>query len=173
MKNSYYQSLACLLAVVCLAKAENLKIRSGIRSCLSWSGSIYPSLKPDDNKPTRFYACFNRPKLPREEGSWTRIPGPNDSFNICIDTTNMCLGLEFNIRNNKVEYEAIVRVKNDEYPSQQWKYDGTKLTNVRMGPNFCAQAESYLIMVPCNVTEPKQKFEIGEYLPNLTTTIWQ
>ena len=170
MKTSFYHSLAFLLAATCLA--TGLKIRS-VRSCLSWSGSVYPSLKPDDNTPTKFDTCYYRSKLPRTEGSWTQIPGPDDCFNICIETTNMCLGLEFNIRNNKWECEAIVRVKNDEYPSQQWKYDGNKLTNVRMGPSFCAQAGVNLIMAPCNATEPKQKFEIAEHLPNPTKTIWE
>ena len=149
------QKIVFLFLIAIFSITNALKIRNNNR-CLRWNGELYPTIV--NNGPTYISKCLCWYFFP--DVGWVQKRSLNGSFQLCVEGTNMCLGIEFNIRNNKIEIEAVMVAKNDESSSQQWKIDGSKLTNVRMGPNSCAQAGENIIMVPCNANEPKQKFDI-------------
>jgi len=145
-----------LIAIVCLT--NSLKIRNDMR-CLKWKGSQNKNPILVLVTLTDFIPCSTNDASLVENG-WVQIPGPNGSFNLCVQNSNMCLDLTPVTRNKQVRIEAFTAKRSDGNLSQQWKFDGSKLTNARMGPDICAQAENNIVMVPCNATEPKQKFEI-------------
>jgi len=68
-----------------------------------------------------------------------------------------------NEKERRIDGIAVILAPNTTNSKQEWNYDGRKLTNVYMGPTYCAQAEAEgLMMVPCNANEPKQKIDIGK-----------
>lgn len=167
MTKSIQKILLCLLSIVSLTKA--LRIRNGDR-CLSCPGYVdilegdVFTLEPFINDPTRFYSCTPNPSVVPREKFWTYTPNSNHNINLCIRNADACLGLMFkpNIAEHKIDLIAVIRKSNTTKSEQEWNYDGKKLTNVSLGPTYCAQAEKeFLKMVPCNDNEAKQKIEIN------------
>lgn len=163
MANSVKYLLVCLLATTFLANALKIKIGN---MCLSFKGSVsYKNgsvvLNPTKNALAVVSQCIPGSNIPGQS-SWEKMSLPNGNFQLCIQTTNMCLTLS-SIATVKWtnEFIGVIMEKNTPEGYQQWKYDGKSLTNVFTGPNFCAQAErDNLRMLVCVPGEPKQKIEI-------------
>jgi len=119
-------------------------------------------VEPFLNDSTRFVPCTPTYAVVPREQYWTYAPNKNYKINICVRTTNACLGvkLQANLKERRIDGKGVILASDPTNLKQEWNYDGRKLTNAFMGPTYCAQAEEeFLMMVSCNATEPKQKIE--------------
>ena len=169
MAKSLQRVLFCLLVLASLTKA--LRILNGDR-CLNCAGdmikdkSVNVLFRPYFHYPITFPPC--NPLAGNYnpwQHFWTYTPNKNYKINICILTADACLGvkLRVNEKERRIDGIAVILAPNTTNSKQEWNYDGRKLTNVYMGPTYCAQAEAEgLMMVPCNANEPKQKIDIGK-----------
>lgn len=158
------KSLLCLLATTCLL-ANALKIRNGNR-CLNWEGTAFP-FNPIKNSITNYYFCELGERSTLNEAYWEKLivldggESLPSIIQLCIQKTNLCLGLQRIVTTTSLYIVAIISEKDPNNLSQQWLYNGRKLTNLKYTPAFCAQFErDNLRMYPCDANEPKQIIEI-------------
>ena len=73
-----------------------------------------------------------------DDTSWTSLPAPNGTFNICIKDTQKCLGLTYD--KEEAAFRITLMNKSTGSVMQRWKLDGEKLTNFYWAPlNLCAE----------------------------------
>lgn len=129
----------------------------------TWSGSGLQPPKPTLNsavKSTIYSQYIHHGRF----SYWDYLPLPNGNVYICVQNTNFCLGADYDL--SKKRFEIVIWMKDDKQYGllQQWRYDDKKLSNARLGPNYCATFVNdwagTVTMKPCDPANPYQKIEM-------------